>query len=523
MVIQSGPFRGINPYSSLISAAVVFVFIAVTLGFPEQSARLIDEARTFVTFYAGWWYVALAGLFLVFLIWIAASKYGTLRLGDPDERPKYSYFTWFAMLYAAGQGIGIIFWSIAEPVFHYADGSPFGASQESEAAARKALEIAFFHWGLNAWAIYCVAALALAFVAYRLKKPLGIRYTLYPLLGDRVEGWIGTLIDVIAVFATLFGIATSLGLGVQQINSGLNSIWGIPISPQVQLILIVAITAIALCSVLSGLDRGIKWLSEVNMWLTLALLVFFFVWGPTRYLLWSLLTVSGTYLYNLLPLNLYVESVPAGDDATWRDMWQGWWTVFYWGWWISWAPFVGVFVARVSRGRTIREFVFGVVGVSSLLSFVWIAAYGGTALNAELTGTAGIVTSVKDNVATALYATFDSMELGFLGVVAAVAGTILVITYFVTSSDSGTLVVTTILSEGNEHPLHRHRTIWGILEGVIAAVLLVVGGSAALSTLQTAAIIAALPFSVILVLMCVSIAKSAAAEYRAEMPGTGAA
>ena len=516
MVIKSGFFRGINPYTSVIASGVILAFIVVTLAFPEQSARLIDQARTFVTFYAHWWYIVLAGVFLVFLIGLAVSKYGSMRLGDPDERPKYSYFVWFAMLYSAGQGIGIIFWSIAEPVLHYSGGSPFGEGKLNEAAADKALELAFFHWGLNAWAIYCVVALALAFVAYRLKKPLGIRYTLYPLFGDRVEGWPGALIDIVALFATLFGIATSLGLGVQQINAGLNSIWGVPISESVQLGLIIGITILALASVLSGLDRGIKYLSALNMWLTVALLAFFFIWGPTRHLLMTLLEATGGYLVNLVPFNLYVESVPEGSES-WRAMWQGWWSVFYWGWWISWAPFVGVFVARVSRGRTIREFVFGVVGVSSLLSFVWIVAYGGTALHAELLGAGGIVAAVQENVATALYATFDSMQLGLMGTIAAVTGTILVTTYFITSSDSGTLVVTTIISEGDPHPLRRHRTMWGVLEGVIAAVLLVAGGSAALSTLQTASIIAALPFSVVIVLMCIALTKSVMAQYPSEL------
>ncbi|WP_440997411.1 BCCT family transporter [Arhodomonas sp. SL1] len=514
MVIKSGLFRGINPYTYLISSAIVFAFVSATLAFPEQSAALIDQARTFVTFHANWWYIGLAGLFLVFLVGIAVSRYGSLRLGDPDEKPEFSYFTWFAMVYAAGQGIGIIFWSIAEPAFHYSGGTPFGDDKLSPAAAHTALELAFFHWGLNAWAIYSVVALSLAFVAYRLKLPLSIRYTLYPLLGKRVEGWIGATIDIVAVFATLFGIATSLGLGVQQINSGLNSIWGVPMTAPVQLGLIAAITVIALMSVISGLGRGIKYLSQINMWLTFVLLAFFFIWGPTQFLLGSLVDVTAGYVMSLVPLNLYVESAPA--QGSWRDMWQGWWTVFYWGWWISWSPFVGVFVARVSRGRTIREFVFGVVGVSSLLSFVWIAAYGGTALHSELFGAGGIVEAVGENTAMALYATFDSMQLGLIGTTASVIGTILVTTYFVTSSDSGTLVLTTILSEGDQNPMHRHRTTWGVLEGVIAAVLLTVGGSAALTTLQTAAIIAALPFSVVLVLMCVAIVRSAAMEYQSQ-------
>ena len=515
MLIRSGVFRGVNPYSSMISAGVVLLFVFLVLAFPTSSADWIDSARTFVTFFFNWWYVVLSGIFLVFLIAIAASKYGSIRLGDADERPKYSYFTWFAMLYAAGQGIGIIFWSIAEPMFHYSGGTPFGEEKGTEAAADMALQVSFFHWGLNAWAIYCIVALALCLVSYRLRKPLGIRYTLYPLFGDRVEGALGVVIAVIAVFATIFGIATSLGLGVTQINAGLNHIWDVPISEAVQLVLIAAITAIALCSVLSGLDRGIKWLSQVNMWLTIILLVFFFAWGPTRYLLVSLGDATLSYVMNLFKFSVYVESVPV-EANRWSDMWQGWWTTFYWGWWMSWAPFVGVFVARVSRGRTVREFIFGVVGVSSLLSFVWIVAYGGTALWAELFGPGSVSDAVSANVSMALFATFEAMEVGTIGVVAGVLGTILVTTYFITSSDSGTLVVATILSEGDEHPMFRHRVIWGTFEGVVAAVLLVAGGSAALSTLQTAAIIAALPFSLIMVLMCIAIIRCLSLEHKAE-------
>lgn len=515
MLIRYGVFKGVNPYSSLISASAILLFVVLVLAFPSGSAAWIDSARSFVTFFFNWWYVTLSGVFLLFLMAVAFSRYGSLRLGDADERPKYSYFTWFAMLYAAGQGIGIIFWSIAEPVFHYSGGTPFASGTANQAAADMALQVTFFHWGLNAWAIYCIVALALCLVSYRLKKPLGIRYTLYPLFGDRVEGPLGVAIDVIAVFATIFGIATSLGLGVTQINAGLNHIWQVPISGTVQLALIAAITCVALCSVLSGLDRGIKWLSQVNMWLTFVLLVFFFSWGPTQYLIVTLFQATAAYVANLFAFNVFIESVPA-DATRWSDMWQGWWTTFYWGWWISWAPFVGVFVARVSRGRTVREFIFGVVGVSSLLSFVWIVAYGGTALWVELFGPGGVSDAVAANVSMALFATFEAMELGVIGVVAGMLGTILVTTYFVTSSDSGTLVVATILSEGNEHPMYRHRLVWGALVGVVAAVLLVVGGTAALSTLQTAAIIAALPFSMIMMLMAVAVARCLSLEHDAE-------
>ncbi|WP_255854173.1 BCCT family transporter [Marinobacterium rhizophilum] len=501
----------------VISLAVTSVFILFTLLFPEQSARLIDDARTLITLSASSWYVALAAGFLLFCIWIAFSRYGNIRLGNDNDKPEFSYFAWFAMVYAAGQGIGIIFWSIAEPMFHFSGGTPFSSAVGNAEAAEVAMKVTFFHWGLNAWAIYCVVGLALAFVSYRLKKPLSIRYTLYPLLGKRVEGWVGVLVDVIAVFATLFGIATSLGLGVQQINAGLHAIWDVPQNLGVQLVLVIVITACALVSVLTGLKRGIKYLSISNMWLTILLLAFFILFGPTEYIFDLLFGVSVDYLVDLFALNIFIETAAQslGDaDASWKSMWQGWWTVFYWGWWMSWAPFVGVFVARISRGRTIREFVVGVVGVSSLLSFVWLAAYGGTALHIDLFDDGNIAATVSSNVSEALYATFAGMNVGTVGHLATIAGTLLVATYFITSSDSGTLVLTTIMSEGNEHPLKRHRTFWGVIQGVVAAVLLVAGGNAALSTLQTASIIAALPFSLLMVLMCISLAKGVRGEYK---------
>lgn len=518
MITKKGYTKGMNPYIAYISFFMILLFTLYTILAPEHSSGTIDRTRTFITLYANVWYVVLGGLFFIFCLAIAISPYGKIKLGDDDETPEYSYFAWFAMLYAAGQGIGIIFWSIAEPMFHFASGTPFSeATAKTAEAANDAMTVTFFHWGLNAWGIYCIVALALAFFTYRMKKPFSIRYTLYPLLGKMVEGWLGTLIDIIAVFATIFGIATSLGLGVQQINAGLNAVWGVPQNVTTQLLLISVISACALLSVISGVGRGIKYMSIANMWLTIILLLFFIVLGPTLYIIKLFFTSSFSYLIEFIPMNLFVEGTEqsfSDPESSWKGLWQGWWTVFYWGWWMSWAPFVGVFVARVSRGRTIREFVIGVVGVSSILSFVWLAAYGGTALYSDLMNGTDIAGIVQNNVADALYATIDSMNLGSIGTVASAVGTLLVATYFITSSDSGTLVIATIMSEGEEHPLYRHRVFWGVMEGMLASVLLVVGGNAALSTLQTASIAAALPFSVIMLLMCVALIKGLHQEHR---------
>ncbi|MBB3229394.1 BCCT family transporter [Halomonas stenophila] len=497
-----------------LTLVIIGLVIAAAVFFPEGLTAATDIGRSYITYYFNWWYVALAAVFLFFLIGLAISPYGKLRLGKDDERPEFGYFAWFAMLYAAGQGIGIIFWSIAEPMMHLSQGTPFSDATNSPEAATVAMRLAYFHWGLNAWGIYCIVALSLALMAYRYGKPLSIRHTLYPILGEKVNGWIGNLIDIIALFATLFGIATSLGLGVQQINSGLNFVWDVPISVNVQMVLIAAITVLALISVLTGLKRGIKYLSEANMWLTFIILGFFLVFGPTRYIINNFLDSIGDYFVHLIPLSFYAgaNEVASNGGGSWKDVWQGWWTIFYWGWWMSWAPFVGVFVARVSRGRTIREFIFGVVGVSSILSFVWLSAYGGSAIFVELFGGGGITGMVANDVSLALYATFEAIDSGIIGLIAGVLGTVLVSTYFITSSDSGTLVVTTILSEGDPHPLSRHRLMWGIIEGVIAAVLLVAGGAWALTTLQTAAILAALPFSIIMVMMAFSIYKAVSQE-----------
>ena len=495
---------------------VIFILalVAATMLYPERLSTLFDDVLAAIVHYFGWYYVFVCAAFIGFCIWVGCSRFGQLRLGPDDSRPEFSRLSWYTMLFSAGSGIGVIFYGTAEPVAHFHN-APRELTSNTVEAARYAVHLTWMEWGGCPFAIYIVVGLALGFATHRRGRPLTIRWGLEPLFGRWVHGWVGDLIDIVAMIGTVFGLATSLGLGVMQINTGLDTLGIFDASLDLRITLIALISLAAGVSVLTGLSRGIKWLSQVNMWLTIVLLMFFFAWGPTQYLIVSLFEATVAYAANLITFTLYVESVPT-EATRWSDMWQGWWTTFYWGWWISWAPFVGVFVARVSRGRTVREFILGVVGVSSLLSFVWIVAYGGTALWAELVGPGGVSDAVSANVSMALFATFEAMDVGAIGVVAGVLGTILVTTYFVTSSDSGTLVVATILSEGNEHPMYRHRVIWGSLEGIVAAVLLVAGGSAALSTLQTAAIIAALPFSLIMVLMAVAIIRCLSMEHLAE-------
>lgn len=513
-VMKTGFLKGMNPFVTLVAFAIIVIFLGYTLLFQESAKTTIDNIRSFITYYFSWYYVLIGAGFLIFNAWLAVSPYGKLRLGDATTKPEYSYFTWFAMLFAAGQGIGLIFWSIAEPMLHF-QSNPFSVGKTAEAAVA-AMRISFFHWGLHAWSIYCIVAVCLAYAAYRKGLPLTIRSTLEPILGDRIHGRLGHAVDLLAIFATIFGIATSLGLGVKQINAGLNYVFGIDISISVQLGLIAIITTVAICSVVSGVGRGIKIFSQLNFWLSIILMGFFLIWGPSRYLILLLVESIGDYLGTFIPLSLWTDANHQ-DPATWtgwKSSWQGWWTVFYWGWWVSWAPFVGVFIARISKGRTLREFVMGVILVPTIFTFIWLALFGGTAISIDLFGNGGVSKAVSENLTTALYVTFKLMNVGDLAMVIGTLGTILVSTYFITSSDSGTLVLTTIMSNGNPHPPIRHRITWGLLEGMVAGILLVAGGATALSTLQTASIAASLPFSLIMILMCYCLVKALRQEQR---------
>jgi choline/glycine/proline betaine transport protein len=393
------------------------------------------------------------------------------------------------MLLSAGMGIGLMFWSVGEPMFHYATPSPmFGDIQaETPVAAQAAMGVTYFHWGLHPWAIYAIVGLGLAFFAYNRGLPLTIRSVFYPLLGNRIYGFWGNLIDVLSVLATLVGLATSLGLGVQQINAGLNALFGIGISTTMQVTLITIITGFATLSVMAGLDKGVKRLSQANMILAGIFMLFLLVVGPTVYILGGFTQNLGFYLTILPELSLWTE--------TFRDTnWQGSWTVFYWAWWISWSPFVGMFIARISKGRTVKEFVLGVILIPTLLSFVWMSVFGGSALFAQTHGVADIVGAVKDDVATAMFVLLDNLPLANLLSLTAV---LLVTIFFVTSSDSGSLVVDHLTSGGKLDSPTPQRVFWAIMEGVIAAVLLIGGG---LTTLQTASVSTGLPFALVLLI-----------------------
>jgi len=497
--------------SSLISKPVFFtsagLIMAVCLFgglFTEQANVVFSAVQSWLINNVGWFYMAAVAVFFVFVIYLAFSRFACIKLGPDDSEPDYTYLSWFAMLFSAGMGIGLLFFGVAEPITHFMT-PPLGAGGDIE-AARRAMQITFFHWGLQAWAIYIVVGLSLAYFAFRHDLPLTIRSTLYPLIGDRIHGPIGHAVDVFAVLGTMFGVATSLGLGVMQVNAGLSYMFGVPVSPTVQVLLICAITGMATVSVVAGLDAGIRRLSECNLILALVLMLFMLVAGPTVLLLSSYIQNIGMYLSNMVEMTLTLYAYEPTE-------WMGDWTLFYWAWWISWSPFVGMFIARISRGRTIREFITGVLLVPSGFTFMWLTFFGNTALHMELAGTGtGIVEAVQQDMPTAIFVLLEQMPLA---AITTLVTTVLVITFFVTSSDSGSLVIDIITSGGAEEPPVWQRIFWAVSEGVVAAVLLVAGG---LTALQTAALTSALPFSIVILVICYGLYKGLKMEGHQRLP-----
>ncbi|MCF8469529.1 MAG: choline BCCT transporter BetT [Parvibaculum sp.] len=469
------------------STALIFVVLAFAVRDPQDASVLFAGVQNWIVHEMGWLYVGAVATFLVFAVGVAASSMGNIKLGPDDSEPDFSTGSWFAMLFSAGMGIGIMFYGVAEPMLHFA--SPPVGEGGTVVAARNAMQFTFFHWGLHAWAIYAVTGMALAYFSFRQGLPLTVRSALYPLIGDRIYGWIGHLVDIFAVFGTMFGVATSLGLGVMQVNAGLNYLFGVSVDVKVQLALIAGITLLATASVVSGINAGIRRLSELNLGLALLLLLFVLVVGPTVFLLQAVMQNTGAYLSTIVGKTFTLYAYQPNE-------WIGNWTLFYWGWWISWSPFVGMFIARISRGRTIREFVIGVLLVPSAFTFIWFTIFGNTALAMQLDGTADMVDAVQADVAVALFQFLGHLPFSTISMTLA---TLLVVTFFVTSSDSGSLVIDIITSGGKADPPVWQRIFWAVMEGVVAAVLLLAGGLAAL---QTGAIASALPLAVILLLVC---------------------
>ena len=491
-----------------ISAGLIVLVCVYGVGFSEHAAVTFSAIQKWLVTNFGWFYMVSIAFFFGFVIYLAFSSFANIKLGPDDSEPDYSYVSWFSMLFSAGMGIGLLFFGVSEPLTHFAQ-PPSGIGGTAEAAGR-AMEITFFHWGLQAWSVYIVVGLSLAYFSFRHGLPLSIRSALYPLIGERIYGPIGHAVDIFAVLGTMFGVATSLGLGVMQVNAGLSFLFDVEVSTTVQIILIVFITAMATVSVVAGLDAGIRRLSELNLILAVVMLVFILLAGPTATLLGALMQNIGGYLSSMVEMTFNLHAYQPIE-------WMGDWTLFYWAWWISWSPFVGMFIARISRGRTIREFIVGVLLVPAGFTFLWLSFFGNTALVMELAdnGVSLVNTALEDSP-TALF-----MMLGQLpwSTLMSVVATLLIMTFFVTSSDSGSLVIDIITSGGNEDPPVWQRIFWAVAEGVVAAALLLAGG---LSALQTASIISALPFACVMFLMCFGLHKGLRMEAlkRPYGPGT---
>ena len=485
-VEKFGPFPRVNRPVFIASALLIVGFIFFGSLFGELAGEVFNQLQSFITHRFRWLFIILMNVTVVFSLYIALSRYGDIRLGHQTEHPEYSLLSWFGMLFSAGIGIGLLYWGTAEPLYHFMS-PPMGQAETVE-AAKQAMSISFLHWGIHAWALYCVVALSLAYFHYRRGLPLSIRSVLYPLIGQKIYGKWGHVVDTLAVFGTMFGVVTSLGLGAMQINAGFSNVFGIPNNIPVQLCLIAIITAMATLSVMMGLDKGIKRLSDINIVLTVLLLGFMLLFGPTQFIIDSFIENIGNYVSQLIPLGFWSEAYSNTD-------WQANWTIFYWAWWVSWSPFVGIFVARISRGRTIREFIFGVLFIPMLLLFFWFTTFGGSAVHMELMGNYGLIEAVKADYGSAI---FKLIEYYPLTKPLTLVIVVMIMLWFVTSSDSASLVIDMLTAGGDTNPPKIQRLFWALSQGVIAAVLLVAGG---LSALQAVAIIAGFPFAIVVFVM----------------------
>ncbi|MFV0458864.1 MAG: BCCT family transporter [Actinomycetales bacterium] len=488
------------------SLVVAGIFILWGVFFTDSMKSFNSAALSVIIDTFGWVYILATTLFIAFLLFLALSRFGHIRLGKDDDRPEFSTVSWLAMLFSAGMGIGLVFFGVAEPVTHFAN-PPMGlAPAGTEAAGELAMQYTFFHWGLHAWAIYGIVALALAYFQFRKGARGLISSAFYPLLGERVNGPIGKAIDVLAIFVTALGVATSFGIGATQINSGANFMFGIPEGIPAQVVIIVVVMCLFLASALSGLNKGIKYLSNTNIALFVGIMAFVLIFGPGLFLIDTFVVSVGNYLQNFLRMSFTSGAFMEGGDRAWLQSW----TLFYWAWWMMWVMWVGTFIARVSKGRTIREFVFGVLLVPSVFSFLWFSVMGGAGLYLDLYRGADIATAVSDNINTALFVTLDQFPMGgFVSVLAM----ILIATFFITSADSAAFVLAMLSSDGNQNPGWRMKVLWGVLVAFFAFVLLLAGG---LEAVQQVAIITGVPFTILLIGMAVSLYKSVANEIMPE-------
>ncbi|WP_101757878.1 BCCT family transporter [Oceanicoccus sp. KOV_DT_Chl] len=478
-----------------VSSLLIILFVTGTIIYPEGANHLLNEVKVWCLSNFDWFLMGSANFLLMFCIGVAVSPLGRIRLGGQYAKTEFSLMSWFSMLFAAGMGIGLMFWGVAEPMAYFSGwgGTPFAVEPFSDEAASLAIPATMYHWGFHAWSIYAVVGLALAFFCYNKGMPLTIRSVFYPLFGERIWGWPGHAIDILAVLATIFGLATSLGLGASQTSAGLNFLFGIPDEINTKIGIVIGVTFIAVLSVVRGLEGGVKVLSNINMLIALLLLLFVFFAGPTLAILSGLLATTGNYLTQLIPLSLWSDR----PDTQWMQDW----TVFYWAWWISWSPFVGMFIARISHGRSVREFIIAVLFVPVLVTLLWMSTFGVSALIQSQGG----IGELAKGISSPSLATFQMLQHLPLSSITTGLGTLLVLVFFVTSSDSGSLVIDSITAGGKLDAPVPQRIFWAMMEGLIAGALLFGGGKAALSALQAGAIATGLPFTLILVLMCASL------------------
>lgn len=483
-----------------IAAAIIFIVVVYGAIAPESLGAVTDQLQAWITNSFGWYYLLLVSGIVFVCLFFIVSPIGQITLGQPDEKPEYSFISWIAMLFSAGMGIGLVFFGTAEPLSHYAIDTAT-ESPETREAFLEAMRLTFFHYGVHAWAVYSAVALPLAYFQFRKKEPGLISTTLKPLFGDRMDGAAGTAVDVMTVFATVFGVATTLGFGAMQINGGLSYLFGIPVNFLVQFIIIFIVTILFILSAWTGISKGIKYLSNSNIALAVLLLILVLVTGPTVFLLNTFVETLGAYIQNLPGMSLRTAPLDAGSREWIND-----WTIFYWAWWISWAPFVGMFIARVSRGRTIRQFLTAVLLIPTFFSFIWFSVFGGTAIDIQRSGIdlTGLLTEET------LFAVFDTFPLSS---VLSIIAILLITTFFITSADSATYVLGIQTTHGSLNPAMGVKLTWGVAQSAIAVILLSANG---LDALQNALIIAALPFSIILILMIASFSKAVFKE-REEM------
>jgi len=490
-----------NPVVSITSGLFILLFSLYALFRLDQVSELFQSINDFVISNFDWVFIFSSNAFIVVGIGLALSKLGLVKIGGLDSEPEFSNFAWYSMLISAGMGIGLMFWAVGEPLTHYVVEPPIFGGAET---AVSAMASTFLHWGLHPWGIYAIVALGLSYFTFNKKLPLSFRSLFYPFFGKRIYGVLGDIVDIFAVLATMFGLATSLGLGTMQINSGLDYMFGTGTNVGIQVGIIAGVTLLALVSVMAGINKGVRFLSEINIKLAFVFMLLVFLLGPTVYILRVFISSTGFYFGRLAEYAAFLSL--NGDSA-----WQGEWTVFYLAWWISWSPFVGMFIARISKGRTIREFMLAVLLLPTLVSFFWLSVFGGTAIQLDGVFGGALFETVQDDYSIALFEMVDLLHIPLVPVLGRmllfIVITALVMSFFITSSDSGSLVVDKLTSGGVMHSPRHQRAFWAVLEGLLAATLLVIGGELALFTLQTAVITAGLPLAVMLVAMSVALVQ----------------